>query len=290
MAKPTVASNAIKIEELHKKLFGSNLSITALSTKMDNQAASTEASLAELSARLDTFSTELKVFGGRTDVPAPTKHRKHHQLAGVIKDIKLRIAQLEAVSPGQHTEAVNAEIARLNSRIDNGYADLDGRLATVEGLVADHGLRLDLVDPTLAAHTAELEELGSRVDCVQADIVRVEAMASANASATRGAPNWGLGLVVGVITAIAAGLVFHYWVDASDAKSWVATGIGFVSGLWVGSSFESAGSMAASAHARAASMNHRPVAPAPPAPQAGNNPTTTLVPVTATSASAGTAV
>ena len=292
--KPTAVINAANIEDLREQLFGPDSPILALSAKVTaNQTrdaerfASVAESLADMAARIDTFKDDLMRFVGRTDVPPAVKHRKHTALAAVVKDLKLRMAQLESMDRGSpdYIEAVNAEIVRLNGRIDTGYADLEGRLAVVEGLSADHGMRLDLIDPTLAAHTTMIEEVQGRVTSAEADLVSVRALASAKASATRGRDNWPLGIVTGIVSAIVVGLIFRHWVDASTTVCWVATGFGFVGGFLAGSSFPSPGDMAASASAGAGFFTRRrtvptpPAEPAPPALPAGSNPPTTPVPV-----------
>ena len=190
--------------------------------EVDDKATAAHARIDATIVRVDALASELKQFADNKSIPVEQRHRKHVALGAVIRNMKLSIAELQqkdASAPG-YADAVNAELERLNGRIDAGHKDLEGRVTELEGTVG-------LLGPTVAGHTDAIEAL-------QKDIVRIDGLVSTSTTVSQGEPNWVLGLVLGAILAFAAWWAFDRWTGANTTELRLAFVLSFFAGLAFG--------------------------------------------------------
>lgn len=255
-----------RVDDLNTTVTENKAAQAATNTELDEKIAAMRSIVEAQDATLEAIRADMSLT-------APQRHRKHTSLGRVIKELKDRMSALEARDPASpdYVDAVNADLAQLRQQIDE--------LNELKTTVSDHGMRLDLLDPTVAALTDEVQELGTRTS----------ALASALASVRgQGEPRWVAGFFIGIVAGVIAWLVARNWADLSTNYSWFTAIVVGVAVMLVVASFESQPAQVTAVSTAAASAT----TPAPPPAQAGNGddpaqPATAPVPVTA-SAAAGT--
>ncbi len=209
-----------------KPTSSSRPTVASVLEKLDALKASTDTSIANLQKQINASK-------GRHRQPAqgpaqvhrqrrrprstpPTKHRKHVALGAVTRNSRT------ACRPSSPRTAPLPPTPRRSppsscvstSAIAAGYTDLDNRLAAVEERVADHGQRLDLIDPTIAAHTDEIAAHGQRIRALEENQASVKRLGRDQAE---------LGLDASPVESLlrsAAWVIAYNWADQSSGWSW----------------------------------------------------------------------
>lgn len=216
------------------------------------------------------------------------------QIARLTEDIQSLSARIENLGPATgpaQSEAILAELKRLDTRMDSLWSDLNAELEKLRGRVNEHDKRLDDHDLRFASH-------GERIESVE---VAAGAHASAIASLqsrSRGRTH-PLAWVFGIIAGILAGWIWavHDWTETATVNGvqavtenttanswWVAVLAGICAGAFVWAFFAfllpsggedqaqtataeaNAGAGAAVRFDRSAPTMVQPAVPAPPPP------------------------
>ena len=111
-------------------------------------------------AALGHYSSELrrKAAGiSRANREAAMGERKLAQLSEDVAGLRVRFDNLGPVAGPAQSEAILAELKRLDTRLDALWSDLNAELEKLRGRVDDHDKRLDDHDLKFASHGERIE-------------------------------------------------------------------------------------------------------------------------------------